>query len=87
MYLRYFHVVQKEQKQQTNKKQIIDIVSEDKEENSVKHFDVNTLSITQESIGTFPFLLPPENYCYGYCSSWKGQPHSNDFDKQYFAVK
>lgn len=80
----------KEQKQQTNEKQTIDIVSEEKKENSVKHFDVNTLPITQESIGTFPFLLPPENYCYGYCSSWKGQPNPNDFnnfDKQYFAIK
>ena len=37
----------------------------------------------------FPYLNPPENYCYGVCSNWKGtveQKDIKDFDKEYFAV-
>ncbi|MGL4583088.1 MAG: OmpA family protein [Flavobacterium sp.] len=59
------------------------------EDGNSSSFDITKIPVTTKPIGTFPFLSPPHNYCYGYCSSWTGQPNPSDisnFDKQYFAV-
>jgi len=52
-------------------------------------FDINSIPITTKNLGEFPYFNPPENHCYGYCSSWDGKFKPNDikdFDKEYFAV-
>jgi OmpA-OmpF porin, OOP family len=52
-------------------------------------FDINTIPITDKNIGEFPYLNPPENYCYGSCSNYEGKPspgQMSDFDKEYFAI-
>ncbi|MDM1373730.1 OmpA family protein [Myroides marinus] len=78
----------KEKQQESN--EVVTTENETKtEENSSTPFDINTIPVTTQTVGVFPFLEAPENYCYGYCSNWKGKPNPSDiknFDKQYFAV-
>ncbi|MCT4139985.1 OmpA family protein [Elizabethkingia anophelis] len=52
-------------------------------------FDITKIPVSDKDLGVFPYLNPPENYCYGVCSNWKGtveQKDIKDFDKEYFAV-
>lgn len=61
-----------------------------KDQNKDQEFDITELPVSNKDLGEFPYLNPPENYCYGYCSEWKGSidPKTiKDFDKGYFAVE
>ena len=52
-------------------------------------FDITTIPLSEAKLGEFPFINPPKDYCYGYCSSWNGKPNEKDIkdtDKEYFAV-
>jgi len=52
-------------------------------------FDITTIPLSEGKLGEFPFINPPKDYCYGYCSSWDGKPNEKDIkdtDKEYFAV-
>jgi len=52
-------------------------------------FDITTIPVSEAKLGEFPFINPPKDYCYGYCSSWNGKPNEKDIkdtDKEYFAV-
>lgn len=52
-------------------------------------FDITTIPVSETALGEFPFVSPPKDYCYGYCSSWNGKPNEKDIkdtDKEYFAV-
>lgn len=52
-------------------------------------FDIAKIPVSDKDLGIFPYLGPPENYCYGFCSGWEGtvkQKDIKEFDKEYFAV-
>jgi len=42
-------------------------------------FDINTIPVTSQDIGVFPFFSAPEGYKFN-------NPETKDYDKQYFAV-
>lgn len=52
-------------------------------------FDITTIPVSEAKLGEFPYVMPPKDYCYGYCSSWDGKANEKDIkdtDKEYFAV-
>ena len=52
-------------------------------------FDITAIPVSEAELGEFPFVNPPKNYCFGYCSSWNGkadEKNIKDEDKEYFAV-
>jgi hypothetical protein len=52
-------------------------------------FDITKIPVSEKALGEFPFINPPKDYCFGYCSSWNGKPNEKDIkdtDKEYFAV-
>lgn len=52
-------------------------------------FDINKIPLSEVVLGEFPFVNPPKDYCYGFCSSWNGKADAKDIkdtDKEYFAV-
>lgn len=56
---------------------------------TVANFDSNKIPLSDKNLGEFPYLNPPENYCYGSCSNYTGKINEREvkaFDKEYFAV-
>lgn len=52
-------------------------------------FDISQIPVSEAALGEFPYVTPPKDYCFGYCSSWNGKAEPKDIkdtDKEYFAV-
>jgi len=64
-------------------------IKADKASDTSGEFDITTIPVSEAALGEFPFVSPPKDYCFGYCSSWEGKADAKDIkdtDKEYFAV-
>ncbi|MFZ4261663.1 hypothetical protein ACFRAE_06450 [Sphingobacterium sp. HJSM2_6] len=51
-------------------------------------FDLRKIPISEVSLGEFPYLTPPDDYCFDYCQAWKGSIKKDDIkalDREFFA--
>lgn len=49
-------------------------------------FDINRIPLSNQDLGTFPYLIAPENYAYGSYGKGMNKADISDFSKEYFAV-